>query len=224
MSSLDRFRKWVKDYSYRRGLVCHFYISEGDEVERENMKKKPKQRQYYTKADYAFLNLFSEGEEWVVKGTTRHGVTDKYGDRCRVPCLNCFEVNNEFLKSLGQLKIDGNDKFEIGILFNKRKLRSHFGSDRVCDVDDWIKNGCPELPNSECWKFDKMNQKKGVLDPFNFCDVVRVRLRKTNLRGLPIYAIPIEYAVGLLVRRSDYKAVLDLQKVKEYNLEVFPVL
>ena len=224
MNSLDRFRRWAKEYSYRRGIICHFYISERDEAEEDDADSKTKQRQYYTKTDYAFFNLFSKADEWVVKGTMHHGVRDKYRDLCRVPCLNCFEVNKEFLKALGQLKIKGNDKFEVGVLFNKRKLRMHFGSDEVCDVDDWIKNGCPKLPNKECWRFDNKRKRKGVLDPFNLCDVVRVRIPKSGLRRLPIYSIPLEYTVGLLVRKGDHRAIIDLPKIAECAFKVFPVL
>lgn len=223
MKSLDRFKRWVKEYSYRRGVICHFYISKQGNEEADT-EQKTKRVQYFTKADYAFFNLFSEAEDWVVKGTTHNGVRDKYGDLCRVPCLNCFEVNKKFLKALGQLSIHENDKFEIGVLFNKRRLRSHFGKDQLCNVEDWMKNGCPKLPNKQCWKYDIFWKRRWVLNPFNFCDVVRIRMPKSRLRRLPIYPIPLEYVVGLLVRRSDYRPVLDSSKITEHALEVFPVL
>lgn len=223
MRSLEVFKRWVDEYSYRRGIVCHFYISRPGNEE-EDRDDEARQVQYFTKVDYAFFNLFNQAKEWIIKGTPHNGVRDKYGDPCRVPCLNCFEVNKKFLKALKELGISGNSKFEIGVLFNKRGLRSHFGSDDVCDVDDWMKSGCPELPNKQCWRYDIPWKKKGVLDPFNFCDVVRVRTRKSSLRRLPIHAIPIQHIVGLLVRKSDHKAVLDSPKSIKYTFEVFPVL
>jgi hypothetical protein len=222
MKELEKFKRWVKECSYRRGVICHFYISKGDKE--EEAKGKAKQVQYFTKADYAFFNLFSQADEWVVKGTIHNGVKDKYGDLCRVPCLNCFEVNNKFLKALGQLNVNGNDRFEIGVLLNKRRVRMHFGKNEVCDVDDWMKTGCPELPNKQCWKYDIFWKRRWVLDPFNFCDVVRIKIPKSGLRRLPIYPIPLENTFGLLVKRSDYVAILGLPKIKEYALEVFPVL
>jgi hypothetical protein len=222
MKSLDRFAHWVKNNSYRRGIICHFYISEI--VPSRKNTKKPKQKQYYMKTDYAFFNLLSHSDEWVVKGTIHHGVKDKWGDPCRVPCLNCFEVNDKFLEALEDLHKDGNSKFEVGLLLNKRKLRRHFGYDEVCDVDDWKKIGYEALPNKESWQYDISWQRSKVLRPFNFCDVVRVRIPKSRLRRLPIYSIPIQYVMGLLVRRNDYQAVLGLSKISDYELEVFPVL
>jgi hypothetical protein len=221
MKSLDRFRRWVEENSYRRGIICHFYISE---VETSISRAKPKQKQYYTKADYAFFNLLSNSDEWIVKGTIHCGVTDKWGDQCRVPCLNCFEVDKEFLHAIEQLHTAGNPKFEIGILFNKRKLRMHFGHDEVCDVGDIKEVGYGVLPNKECWKYDIRWQRGKVLRPFNLCDVVRIRIRKSKLRREPIHSIPIQCVMGLLVRRDDYRAILDTPKVTEYGLEVFPVL
>jgi len=223
MGSFDRFKRWVKEYSYRRGIICHFYISKRDSEEADT-ERKAKQVQYFTKADYAFFNLFSQAEEWIIKGTIHNGVRDKYGNLCRVPCLNCFEVNSRFLKALRRLSIQGNDKFEIGVLFNKRRLRSHFGNDEICNVDDWMKNGCPELSNKQCWRYDIFWKRKWVLDPFNFCNVVRVKIPKSGLRRLPIYPIPLEHVVGLLARRNDYEAVLDSPKIIEHTLQVFPVL
>jgi hypothetical protein len=223
MKSLDRFRKWVKSNSCRRGIICHFYISEAEPSGKTDGK--PKQKQYYSKTDYAFFNLFSPSKEWIVKGTIHHGVTDKWGDQCRVPCLNCFEVDETtFCKALEQLGTEGNRKFEVGLLLNKRKLRTHFGQDEVHDVEDVKKVGYGVLPNKECWKYDIPSQRVKVLQPFHFCDVVRVRIPKSRLRGLPIYSIPIQHVMGLLVRRSDYHAVLDMPKVTEFGFEVFPVL
>jgi len=223
MKSLDRFGKWVRKNSYRRGIICHFYISESERPRKPS--KKLKQKQYYSKTDYAFFNLFSPSKEWIVKGTIHHGVTDKWGDQCRVPCLNCFEVDEaKFLDALEQLRTEGNPKFEVGLLLNKRKLRTHFGYDEVCDVDDVKKVGYGVLPNKECWKYDIPSQRVKVLRPFHLCDVVRVRIRKSPIIRLPVHAIPIEVVMGLLVRRKDYRAMLDMPKVAKFGLEVFPVL
>jgi len=58
MKDLTRFRRWADQRRRRRGLLCHFYegISE-------------RQKQYHTKVDYAYFNLFSESPDWIIKGT-----------------------------------------------------------------------------------------------------------------------------------------------------------
>jgi hypothetical protein len=219
----ERFKSWVNENSPGRRIVCHFYIAEKPKVEKNAKSKEAKQKQYFTKVDYAFFNLLSDSEEWVVKGTVHNGIKDKYGALCRIPCLNCFEVDGDFLKSLKQLPVTGNDKFEVGILLNKRKLRSLFGRENVCDVAEW-KHGDDPQPNKRCWRYDIFSQRRWVLNPFNYCKVIRVRIKKTHLRGLPITAIPTTTVMGLFVRKEDYNAVRYLPKVLENDLEVFPLL
>jgi hypothetical protein len=59
MQELTRFKRWAER---GRGLLCHFYEAEG------------KQKQYYTKLDYAYFNLFTDSPNWVIKGTIGHGI------------------------------------------------------------------------------------------------------------------------------------------------------
>jgi hypothetical protein len=218
LKRFEKFKTWIKENSYRRGIICHFYIAEREKKSEVTKKGKSKQKQYYTKADYAFFNMLSDVNHWIVKGTIHHGVKDKYGDLCRIPCLNCFEVNKKFFKALRQLGEMGNDKFELGVLFNKRKLRNRY---EIRDVDEWDYH---PLPNKQCWGYDIFSKRRKVLEPFNFCDVVRVKIPKGDLRGLPIELLPIDIVMGLLVRKEDYQVVRDLPKVNENDLEVFPLL
>lgn len=132
-------------------------------------------------------------------------------------CVECH-VSIASRLTANSLKLSDNSAFRemtdlrLACFFNKRRLRSYFGRDEVCDVDDWIESGCPELPNKLCWKYDIFTKRRGVLDPFNYCDVVRLRTRKSGLRRLPIQAIPLEFVVGLLVRKGDSKLCLTHQK------------
>jgi len=222
MKDLKNFKQWVRRNSKRRGMICHFYIEESEKQEEKDKTKKPKQKQYYTKADYAFFNLLNDTKDWIVKGTMHHGITDKYGNLSTTPCLNCFEINKEFFTALELLHDEGNDKFEFGVIFNRNKLRRHFGGDKVRNVDDW-KHDKPRPSKGQCWLYD-IPKRKWALYPFNFCQVVRVKLQKTDLRELAIEAIPIKTIMGFLVRKQDYRGISNLPKVKENDIDVFPLL
>lgn len=111
MPSIKRFRSWAKKDSRGRKLICHFYI-------------KGSKNQYYDNSDYAYFNLFSGSKSWLVKGTLEHGISSRTGKRSKVPCLNCFGVNDEFYKAMKNLAKNGNSRFEFGIILNKRKLKN----------------------------------------------------------------------------------------------------
>lgn len=128
MQRLASFRNWLRKNRPRRGILCHFYIAG---------KTKP----YYGKIDFAYFNLISESKEWIVGGTEGHGVMSKSRKRSRIACLNCYEVDDKFLEALGELDPAQNDKYEIGLILNKRKLKlgGHF---KVEDVE--LKRGWGE--------------------------------------------------------------------------------
>ena len=211
METLTDFKRWAKQESHRRGIICHFYI-----VQRDNQSN---QKQYYDKLDYAYFNLLSDSKDWLVKGTTGHGITSKRGKRSQVPCLNCFAVDEEFVSSLRRLIKDRNEKFELGILLNKRKLNNLFD---VIDVSTGRPNPVP--PPNRCHWYDNPRRRMGVLNPFNFCNVVRVEVPGSQFQGIAIARIPSDAMLGLLVRRTARKTVLDrmrekgLRKVKVFGL------
>lgn len=222
MKQFIRFKRWVRQNSKGRGMICHFYIEESEKQKEKNKTKTTGQKQYYTKVDYAFFNLLNDTKDWIVKGTAHHGITDKYGNPSLTPCLNCFEINKAFFTALETLYEEGNSKFELGVIFNKNKLRRHFGVDKVRNVNDW-KHDRPRPPKGQCWLYD-IPRRKWALYPFNYCQVVRVKLQKTELRELAIKHIPIKTVMGLLVRRQDHISVSRLPKVKDSNIDVFPLL
>jgi len=204
---IDEFIKWAKKKSYRRGIVCHFYIPEST-------------KQYYDKTDYAYFNLFCNSREWIVKGTTGHGIRSQRGKSSSVPCLNCFEVNDEFYKAIKKLYAERNDKFELGILLNKRKIRNNF---KVIDVS--TERPKQLLPPNKCHYYDNPRFKKGVLYPFNYCDIVRIEIPKSDLHEIPIGSIPYRAIIGMLVKRKDRRAIDYLLKLKGMDeFKVFPLL
>ena len=212
MATLKDFRRWAKRQSHRRGIICHFYIKQRD--------GQSKQKQYYDKLDYAHFNLLSDSKSWLVKGTTGHGITSKRGKRSKVPCLNCFEVDDVFCSSLMRLARNGNDRFELGILLNKRKLKNRFD---VIDVSTRRPNPLP-LPN-RCHMYDNARSRMGVLNPFNFCKVVRVEVPESELPEVPIARIRPDAILALLVRRRARKAAIDRLRDKGLEeVEVFGLL
>lgn len=207
MGRIDEFVSWAKKISYRRGIVCHFYIPEST-------------KQYYDKTDYAYFNLFCNSKEWIVKGTVGHGITSQRGKRSPVPCLNCFEVDDEFYKAIKQLYAERNGKFELGILLNKRKIKNDF---KVIPVSNEHPKERP--PPNKCHHYDNPRFKKGVLSPFHYCDVVRIEIPKSNLHEIPIGFIPYRAIIGMLVKQKDRRAIVDLLKIKEMDeVKVFPLL
>lgn len=210
MKKITGFIRWANRTRKRRGLICHFYIAKST-------------RQYYSKTDYAYFNLFSDSREWTVKGTPHHGIKSQRGKRSPVPCLNCFELNNEFHEALKVLCNKGNEKFELGIIFNKRKLKNWFGKKKVIDVSTEPPSPLP--PPKKCHHYDWPRKRRGVLDPFNYCDVVRVEIPKSSFHNLAIESIPYHIVMGMLVKQDDYADICELLESKMWDeIEVFPLL
>jgi hypothetical protein len=107
-------------------MLCHLYEAEGT-----------RQKQYYTKVDYAYLNLFCSSKEWLVKGTTEHGMRSLGTKKSRVPCLNCYQISDDFYEALEKHLVQNKKRYEFGLVLNKRALRKHFGESNVRDVDLW---------------------------------------------------------------------------------------
>jgi|GEM_PF-6045155 len=213
MNELTAFIHWANRISSRRGLICHFYISEST-------------KQYYSSTDYAFFNLFSDSKNWMVKGTTEHGVISKRGKTSPIPCLNCFEVNDKFYEALKQLSDKGNTRFELGIIFNKRKLKTHYGRNKIIDVTPIAKPPDPFPSPRECHRYDWICSRR-KLWPFHQCDVVRLEIPETDF-GLPITAIPCQAIMGMLIRRKEHHGIVNLlQELKKWDMKrigVFPLL
>ena len=213
MSNLNKFSHWAEKESNRRGLLCHFYIS-GSE------------KQYYSTTDYAYFNLFSESYDWIVKGTTGHGIASKRGKTSTVPCLNCFEVNDKFFEALDRLSQQSNPRFELGIVLNKRKLKTKFGKSKMIEVDPVFKPPEPFPSPRECHHYDWARSRR-KLWPFNKCDVVRLEIPESDF-GLPMAAIHYDTIMGMLTRAKEYRGIANmLQDIKKWNVAeigIFPVL
>jgi hypothetical protein len=213
MKELTRFKRWANGHRSGRGLLCHFYTVEGK-----------KQKQYYTKPDYAYFNIFSNSPDWIIKGTTGHGISSERGKVSSVPCLNCYKVGDTFYEGLETLVEEGNQKYELGLILDKAALRKVF---EVVDVLPWDhKDSRP--PPSECYKYD-IPAKKPALYPFNYCDVVRIRIPYSNLYDMPIARIPGDAIMGMLVKKDGYndKALAELLSEKWEDLgdfQPFPLL
>lgn len=198
-------------------MLCHFYMTEGK-----------KQKQYYTKPDYAYFNIFSDSSDWMIKGTTGHGITSERGKVSQIPCLNCYQVNDDFYDALERLSSEGNKKYEVGVVLDKPELKKFFGKDNVKDVIPWTHEHRRPSPD-ECWHYD-IPRKKMALWPFSYCNVVRVRIRPAPLYEMPIKAISRNALMGLLVRKNGYKhkAMAKLLRKKKWDeideFGVFPLL
>jgi hypothetical protein len=192
------------------------------------MTEGKKQKQYYTKPDYAYFNIFSDSSDWIIRGTTGHGITSQRGKVSQTPCLNCYQVNDEFFDALEKLSSGGNKKYEVGVIFDKQELRKIFREDNVKDVNAWTHELPRPTPN-ECWYYD-IPKKKMALWPFSYCDVVRIRIKPSALYGMTITAIPSSALMGLLVKEDGYRhgTMSRLMRKKKWEeideFEVFPLL
>lgn len=206
MTEINDFIRWARKNSLYRGIICHFYMPE---------KLKP----YYGKVDFAYFNLSSQSEDWIVRGTPGHGIKSKRGKRSKVPCLNCFEVDESFYKAIKELIHEDDHRFEMGILLNKRKLKNEF---ELIDVSTERPKILP--PPFECHHYDNPYSRPGVLRPFNFCKVVRAEI-PDGYMGLPIAPIRGDAVMGLLVREGNKRNIDKMLKSKGMtDVRVFPVL
>lgn len=206
MTEISKFIRWARKNSPYRGIICHFYTSE---------KSKP----YYGKVDFAYFNLYSQSEEWIVRGTPGHGIQTKRGKKSNVPCLNCYEVDEIFYKAIRRLADEDEHGFEIGVLLNKRKLKNDFFR-KVIDVG---KDPEEIPPPSKCHHYDRSRPRR-VLYPFNRCNVVRIEI-PSGYAGLPIAPIRGDAIMALLVREGNKRNTDRMLKSKWMDhVKVFAVL
>lgn len=227
MNQIQRFRIWAEKHRKKEGIICHFYYSDKQTI--MGRTKKPRQKQYYTRVDYAYFNLFCDSQEWFVKGTPEHGISGLSSqgyERSQVPCLNCYEINGKFYKALEAPEEEWNKEYEIGLILSKEGIRARFGEDRVKDVKLWREEDKkPRPPPKLSWCYDIGRKRAGTLSPFNRCGIVRIRIQKCRSLGIAIESIPIETIRGLLVKRGKCHAVRRFLQGKGWNeLEIFPLL
>jgi hypothetical protein len=200
VTEISKFVRWANRKRRYRGLICHFYFEKS-------------RKQFYSTTDYAYFNLFSDSRSWIIKGTPKHGIKSQRGKSSPIPCLNCFEINEKFYEALRTLHDQGNEKYELGIIFNKRKLKTHF---KVIDVS--TSPPFPRPPPKECHCYDWPRKRRGALYPFNYCDVVRVEIPQSKVHKLPITSIPEHIIMGMLVKQEDYSAIEDLWEWGEIRI------
>jgi hypothetical protein len=211
MKPITKFKKWWKKASFGRGMLCHFYIEQNQNNEN--------QKQYYDKIDYAYLNLLSGSRNWIVKGTANHGIKSRRGKCSQVPCLNCFEVNEKFFTALKKSEEEDNNRFALGILLNKRRIKGRF---HVIDVS--IKRPHGYIPPNKCHYYDNVYFRKALI-PFNYCDVVRVEIPHSGLFGMPFAELKAKEILGILSRKRNHRAICkEIKKKHMNNVQVFSLL
>jgi hypothetical protein len=135
-------------------------------------------------------------------------------------------VNRKFYDALDRLSDEGNPRFELGIIFNKRKLKNQYGKARVIDVTPIVKPPDPFPSPKECHHYGWARSRR-KLWPFNNCDVVRLEIRGSDF-GLPITAISRQSIMGMVTKRKDYHGIVSmLQERKDWDsskIRVFPLL
>lgn len=212
MKEFARFKRWADQNRKGRGLLCHFY---------ETGSKK----QYYTESGFAYFNVFSETPNWIVKGTTDHGMKSERGKTCQTPVLNCYQIDETFYEALENHCNNTDKKYELGIVLSKNQLKNYFGVENVIDVELWTFKG-PRPSPPECWRYDVWQGRRRLI-PFNKCTVVRAKIPKSELYELPIKSLPREVVMGLLVKEQGYdeKAFSELLGQKGWkDTAVFPLL
>ncbi|MCW4047893.1 MAG: hypothetical protein NWE99_10120 [Candidatus Bathyarchaeota archaeon] len=123
------------------------------------------------------------------------------------------------MKALKKLHEGKNERFDLGIILNKRKLKNQFN---VIDVSIYPPSPLP--PPEECHYYDWPKQRVKVLYPFNNCDVVRVEIEPEPYQP-PLSIIPYPTIMALLTRKGTYRKITALTQKKRWNnVEVFAVL
>jgi hypothetical protein len=206
---ISRFIRWTNENVPYRGLICHFYIL-------------GKEKQFYTKADYAHFNLLLDSQEWLIKGTPEHGISSLRGKRSQMPCLNSFEINAAFCEALKKMAEQGNTRFNLGIIFNKRRLEN-LGY-KVVSVVAIKRPPSPYPPPNHCHYYD-WAYKRHSLWPFNKCSVTRVEIPMSGFIGSSIARIPRHVVMALLVRKDQEEDIRELLVSKKFKeTEIFSVL
>ena len=112
----------------------------------------------------------------------------------------------------------------FGIIMKEEEIVKKLGEDNVVHVKPiFDQKECPS-PNYS-WCYDRPSKRKGVLSPFNQCDVVRVRIHREKTLGMPIKRFSPYTVIGMLVKHGECEAVRALLQKKGMNrTTVFPLL
>lgn len=193
-------------------MLCHFYYQPKNE-------KKEKQKKYYTKVDYAHFNLFNKSNYWMIKGTTGHGIDTT----SEVPVFNCYKVNSEFIKALKKPVDRWKADYELGLIMDKEKLAQ--GCETYLRDVTISYFGDSKNESMPSWCLDRGRNRKGRLDPFNMCDVVRLRILRNRYLGVSMKTLNSDIVKAVLTKRGDGQSIRKLLDDKEWNdCKVFPLL
>jgi hypothetical protein len=205
MRPSKHFERWIQNNELEDKVLCHFYV-------------KKNTKQYFGNPEFAYFNLVNSSPGWIVGGTTGHGVTSDAGECSQVPCLNCFSVDDLFCTKLISEISNYQNKYEIGIILDRSRLENTFSIHNVGTCYGY-------KPLAECHKFDNPKYRKGVLDPFNYCQVIRMEIPKDRKFGRPIVVLDAKDILAVLLRPGQENRVSKLLIRKQMqNTEIFAAL
>lgn len=77
---------------------------------------------------------------------------------------------------------------------------------------------------SNCHHYDNPRFRSGTLTPFNYCDVIRIEIKKKIL-GQPMVRLPKKIIRGILIKRVTKSTIKKLLETKGYgHIKIFPIL
>ncbi len=202
-TELQRFKKWAIKINKQDTVLCHFYIST--------------KRQVVEPPQYFVFNMLSKDKCWQIRGSLGDGLCKK---KFHVPVLNCWKVDVKFFSGLKDYYSDQKryNKYKYAILISKNKLSKVLPDTK--EVLNFV--GGVNVNAKNCWLYDIASKKSGVLEPFNYCKVVRSRIPKEPLTGEPIFRIPLSAIIGIMVQYGEKNKYQKLLKQKGMsNVKVF---
>lgn len=183
-AELIRFKNWVNKLKKDDTLLVHFYIN------RESIINDP--------PEFFIFNAISKDKAWQVKGTTGHGKKWR-GRESKIPVLNCWKVNDEFIKALKNYYKNQTSyyRYRYAIVLSANKLRND--SPEIVEVQPFYGE---KITPSTGWRFDVKKFMKALM-PFNKCTVVRARIPICSGLELPILRIPQKTILGCFVQYGE---------------------
>lgn len=197
-TQLNRFKQWAYKLAKNDDLLVHFYIV----GKKEKIINDP--------PVFFDFNLVSKDKCWQIKGTHGVGASCK-GQRSKVPVLNSFKVDHAFYMGLKKYYANQRKygKFKYAIVLSRKRL-----GEELKEIVDVLECGSNRMTPKTSWKYDRKIFMKGILDPFNFCNIVRVKIPEHRILKEPIYRITPKSVVGFLVQHGDKRRFNDLLKGK----------
>jgi hypothetical protein len=190
-------------------LLAHFYVKQ--------------EKRIVDPVCFFNFNLLSLDRCWQIKGTAGHGlkVGRHRNKESRVTVLNCWLVNDEFIKSLRRYYQNQNSftKFRSAIIISKKQLEKE--TDSVVDVQPYRGQ---RVTAETGWIYDVASRRFGPLAPFNMCKVVRARIARESLTGEAIARLAPETIVGMLVQHGKKRAIeAQLRKKDMAHVSIFTI-